>query len=709
MTRKRENLIVLISILMILLGTSMVVSANGEFEIVNGMLINYSGTGGKVIIPNSVTSIKSFAFDGCRNLKEVIIPNSVKEIGKYAFRDCSSLIKVTIPNSITSIESFTFEGCSSLQEVTIPESVTRIGSTTFKGCMSLSEINVSSKNKNYTSVNGILFDKSKTKLLKCPPSNNITSYIIPESVTKIEYEAFRDCRSLTEVTIPNGITNIGYNAFKDCSSLKEVIMPNSVRNLGQSIFERCTSIKKVTVSNSIRNITDSMFKGCSSLIEITIPNSVTSIDAYAFNGCSSLQEVTIPDKVRYIKGYAFKGCSGLKEAIIPSSVTSMGDSAFSDCSNLKEVMISNSVKHIGELAFSGCSSLSEINVSAENKDYTSVGGILFDKSKTRIISYPAGNNSVSYTIPNSVTNINYSTFENCSSLEKIIIPNSVNDIKYFAFKDCSSLSEINVSAENKDYTSVDGVLFNKSKTKIIKYPEGNSRASYTIPNSVIAIESYAFWGCSKLEKIVISNSKMNIGYSAFKDCSSLSKINVSAENEGYTSVDGILFDKNKTRIIKYPAANTRTSYTVPNSVIYIDDYAFSECRKLEKIIIPNSVINIPGNVFENCNRLSEINVSAENKDYTSVDGILFNKLKTKIIKYPAGNSRKSYTISESVADIMAYAFSDCTILEKIIIPNSVTNIELDAFKDCSSDLIISGSSRYDFLLDFTTGNEIKYQ
>ena len=225
--------------------------------------LTYEIENGKVTITDCDTSLSG----------DIVLPSKIEgkpvtSIGENAFGFCSSLTSITIPDSVTSIGKVAFGWCSSLTSITIPDGVTSIGYGAFDRCKKLTQINVDKANTSYSSVNGVLFNKEKTELIRYPEGKTDTSYAIPNSVTRIGSSAFYDCSSLTSITIPNSVTSIGDDAFYDCSSLTSITIPDSVTSIGWDTFS-----------------------GCSSLTSITIPNSVTSIGYYAFRNCSSLKDV----------------------------------------------------------------------------------------------------------------------------------------------------------------------------------------------------------------------------------------------------------------------------------------------------------------------------------------------------------------------------------------------------------------------------------
>ena len=313
-----------------------------EVEVVRHIDKNYAT--GEVIIPETVvaakwnrnytvTTIGEVAFAYCSGLRAINIPNSVTTIESEAFCGCSGLTSINIPNSVTTIEYQTFSGCSGLTAINIPNSITTIGNDAFKGCSKLTAITVDTDNANFSSSEGVLFDKSQQILIQYPKGKD-GEYNIPNSVTTIGNGAFDGCSGLTAINIPNSVTTVGSYAFSDCSGLTAINIPNSVTTIEYSAFE-----------------------GCNGLNTINIPNSVTTIGSRAFHGCSGLTTINIPNSVITIGGSAFEDCSRLTTINIPNSVKTIGGSAFEDCSRLTTINIPNSVKTIGSEAFAGCNRL----------------------------------------------------------------------------------------------------------------------------------------------------------------------------------------------------------------------------------------------------------------------------------------------------------------------------------------------------------------
>jgi len=259
---------------------------------------------------------------------------------------------------------------------------------------------------------------SPTSAYVCSRSPNVGHYnsavTIPSTVTykdtsyhvtAIGDSAFYDCRGLESISIPNSVTSIGNWAFYDCFNLASITIPDSVTSIGNGAFNQCSKITSITIPNTITSIANGVFGGCSGLTSITIPNSVTSIGNSVFYACNKLTTIAIPSSVTSIEEYAFYNCTGLTAISIPSSVT-----------------------FIGTLAFAYSTKLASINVDSNNPNYSSSDGVLFNKSFTSLIQYPAGKSNTSYTIPSTVTSVGDYTFDHVTALLSVTIPNSVSSM-----------------------------------------------------------------------------------------------------------------------------------------------------------------------------------------------------------------------------------------------------------------------------------------
>ncbi len=604
---------------------------------------------------------------------------------------------------VTSIGESAFSSCKGLTSVTIPNSVTSIGTLAFGYCSGLTEINVDENNTAYSSIDGVVFNKSQTELV-CYLGGKQGAYTIPNSVTSIGSKAFSGCSGLTSITIPSSVTSIGSKAFSGCSGLTSVtinsnaiasktytesysmkdifgeqvnqyVLGDSVKSIGGYAFRFCSSLTSVTIPNSVTSIGSRAFYNCTGLTSIEIPNSVTSIGSEAFYKCTGLTSIEIPNSVTSIEGSAFSGCRGLTSVTIGNSVTSIGSEAFSYCSGLTSIEIPNSVTSIGYKAFYYCTGLTSVTI---------------PNSVTSI-------EVSAFTIPNSVTSIGYQAFSGCSGLTSIEIPNSVTSIEGYAFNNCTGLTSVTINSNaiaSKTYTSSSSMkdIFGKQVNQYvlgdsvksiggsafsgctgltsIEIPNSVTRIGYeafsycrvTIPNSVTSIGYQAFSGCSGLTSIEIPNSVTSIGYSAFSGCSGLTSATI---GNSVTSIEGYAF-KNCTGL---------TSIEIPNSVTRIEYEAFSGCSGLTSIEIPNSVTSIGSEAFSDCSGLTSVTINSNaiaSKTYTL----------SSSMKDIFGEQVNQYVLGDSVKSIGVYAFCSCSSLTSVTIPNSVTSIGREAFSYC---------------------------
>lgn len=406
-----------------------------------------------------------------------------------------------------------------------------------------------------------------------------------------------------------------------------------------------------TSDNSIGNY---MFF-LTNLVSVVLPESLTIIDNQAFSNCMKLTNIILPESLISIEESAFLNCMALTSIDIPDNVVSIGEFAFYSCNELSMIFIGSGTTSIGDGAFSDCPSLKEFVVSKENIKYCSVDGVLFNKDKTTLLLYPNAKTNTSYSIPNTVIIIGYTAFSSCTKLTSITIPNNVTTIGDSAFADCAGLTsitipesvivigynpfsrctelkEIIVSEKNTNYSSVDNVLFTKSKLELLAYPNAKSN-TYSIPESVTSIGSGAFGGCRDLIDITIPESVTLIGNSAFNNCIGLISI---AIPESVTSIGSNAFY----------GCEGLTSIVIPSKITSIEEGVFGYCKGLTNIIIPGNITSIGSFAFYGCEKLINI------------------------------------IIPDNVISIRNFSFSNCSELTSITIGNNVSSIGNNAFAFC---------------------------
>lgn len=270
-----------------------------------------------VVLSKNLTSIGIHAFNQCQNLTSISLPDSLTSIGGGAFSNCSALTSITIPAGVTSINSGTFNRCHKLVSVTLPEGLTDIGSTAFQSCTSLEHLTLP---QSVTSIDHSAFQ-----------SSGLTSIVIPNGVTAIATNTFSYCTQLTEVTIPNTVTLIDNYAFWGCSGLQRIHLPTSVTEIGFWAFAECSSVTRITVAagnsrylsagNCLIDTQEQKLILAANGAEIPTDGSVTEIGDYAFYGHTNLEQIVLPEGIRRIEQRAFMNCTNLAAIYLPVSMT----------------------------------------------------------------------------------------------------------------------------------------------------------------------------------------------------------------------------------------------------------------------------------------------------------------------------------------------------------------------------------------------------
>lgn len=523
----------------------------------------------------------------------------------------------------------TEEGASSVRTAKLTNGKELTGDVVIPGTISnndktyvVTEIDSFAKNKNITGL--VIPDSVKTLknsvFEKCTKLVSVTA----NGVTIIPNSCFNGCTKLTTVSMTGKITDIGNNAFKGCSSLKTVPDMNSVTNIGSSAFYGCSELGNLTLTDT-ETIGSSAFYGCKAFTSITIKK-VSIIPATCFSGCSLLETVSTSDKLTEIGNNAFVSCTKLTGISDTTSVKTVGNNAFQNCSALTTMSVADGAS-IGNSAFKGCSSLKTIEnidnaaaLGTKPFEGTSLSDAIYASNGTTLAYVPASVETL--VVKDGVTAISANAAAGSASLKTLTLPNTLETIGNNAFQNCTALTSI------------------------------------TIPASVTNIGIYAFNGCSAIESVTFADGSLieTIAQNAFSGCTSLSSVTIpdtvtliGANAFNNTAIpDAITYNGGK--ILVY-VPQTLTSFTVPNGVETIFNYAFSGCA-VESVSIPASV--------------------------TTIGMYAFN-----------GSGLKTIEIPNTVSVIDNYAFSDCAELNNVVLPSNLTYIATSLFKNCTSLTTIS--------------------
>lgn len=540
---------------------------------------------GKYVIPDGVQEICSFAFAHCSGLEDVTIPDTVKTIGGLAFCQCQKLKSITIPKSVTNID------CQSA----------------FLSSENFESVTVSEENTVYSSIDGVLYNKDKTDLLYIPYAKRGDIHIAP-GVKKFSGYPFQYAKNIENVYIPESLTEIDPKiTFKVCDSLKNIYVDeknSAYASIDGVLFDK-DKINLIfyprgrsgayTVPEGVYFIYSSAFSGDKKITEITIPNGIKTIYRYSFSSCKNLERINLPDSVKYIETMAFNGCEKLDNFTIPPKVTEINESVFTGCKSLKKIFIHSNVEKVASNAFDGCESLEAFDVSEDNSFLSSDSGVLYDKNKTKLVVIPNAK-SGELILPDSLKELG-DDFTDCRNLTSVYIPKSLYHLSPLSFRGCDSLESIIASDDSYDYTSVDGVLYSKDMTEIIAYP-GGRKGGFVIPETVTSMYGVAgqvFYDCKNLTSIYIPSGISDVSEKTFFLCGSLAEISVSEDNPNYSAEDGVLYNKDKTALIKVPNGKTG-DFTLKESVVSAGENSFLS-SKLSSVTVLSDTIDCSGSAL----------------------------------------------------------------------------------------------------------------
>ncbi len=487
----------------------------------------------EIKLPNGLSSLGSCLFNYCSSLTDIIIPDSVVSIGGWAFGNCSSLTEITVPNLVTKIEDWAFGNCDNLSSIALPNNLSTISSNSIPSTAQI----ICHANSNTAKRIAGLF--SNARIISPGAPDYMWTFIDYESDTCIYISGY--VGSTKDVVIPSTIDGvtviaIGNDSFKNNTYVQSVSIPDSARWIGGSAFYGCSNLERVNIGASIHDIWENAFYGCSSLITIDIPESCIRVAEYVFAGCDSLKVINIPDTVTILYDQAFYNCSGVEEIRLPSYLTELPTNMFTGCTNLKRIIYPDNL------------------------------------TKLTTGSVPSGVIPVCHANGNTATLIS-----NTGDLMKIQSPSTTGFLW-----DKTSNGELYLTGYNgpSGLVSVPDSIDNLSVVCIANnaFENVTGVTSVALPESVLWIGGYGFYGCSDLETIQLTKNLDAIWEYAFAGCSKLQSIEV------------------------------------PEGVETLSNYAFSQCTSLKTVSLPSTLTGIGSNIFNNCSSLESISISCSSFD-----------------------------------------------------------------------------------------------
>ena len=708
-----------------------------------------------VNIPASVTTIGEGNFRQCQSLASFTVDASnasYKAVNDVLFNKAETELVVypagkvgtsyAVPSGVTKICDYAFDG-SSLTTIALPASVMTLGNynvahNAFEGASNLSSITVDNNNATYSANGGLLFNKAGNELMVCPEGKSGT-YTVPANVTTIDRFAFYQCEKLTNIILNDGLQTLDYAAFNTCTGLTSMIIPSTVSTINGGAFNYCANLQVLTCycttfpTSSINPFQNgvnpeliiyvrgdllstyqaSEYWNVFDLQAIAEPNAnilysyddtnltATVIGLYdnTVTGPLTLPATVIkpntntPYTVTAIAEDAFFNNTGLTSVDIAHTVESIGADAFRGCTGMTELTIGRNVKTIGTRAFYNCLGLTAIHYYATNCETVSDGAWWIDDGftaaektldiKNCVQTIPAygflgleGLSNATVIIPNSVTSIGMWAFRSCD-LKGIEIGSGVRSIGMSAFMASglqsvnvpSNVTEIGPGAFNLCLNLVSATVWGAERISSSMFSGCSALTSFDVKSATRMIDSYAFAYCTSLATFTTAGYASNlttIGEEAFTDCTALTAINL------------------------------------PNSVTTIDELAFSGADNLKTITIGTGLQSMGAEVFSDCSSLESI---AYNATHCNSFGSMVwegtgNDAKTltigsnvEVIPSGAFENLKGFTsvtLPNSLTEINDNAFNGCS-LTSITIPNNVTEIDAEAFQNCPLTTLVLGS------------------
>ena len=675
-----------------------VVGQDGEWKyFVNSdntiQLTQYLGTKTELVVPANYDGYEVYAV-GQQGMKQTT--PSAERTNILGTSENATITKLTIEEGIKEIKCSAFEKCTGIKgNLVIPDSVENIEALAFNKC---------------NGFDGTLTLSSSLKSLGDGAFQLCSGFkgnlVIPESVEVLGTYVFGKCSGFDgTLTLPSTLKSIGKSSFQLCSGLKgNLVIPDSVEEIGDYAFNKCSGFSGTLVfPSSLKRIGSTAFQYCSGFTgDLVIPEGVETIGTHAFNKCGGFDgTLTLPSTLKNIGQIAFQFCSGLKgNLIIPEGIETIGDFTFGNCSGFDGTLtLPSTLKSIGNGAFQLCSALKGNLVIPESVE--TIGNFAFNKSNklTGQLKLPDGIKSIGQyafnscgsltgdlIIPNGLTTISRCAFQSCSGLTgKLVLPDSITSIEGWAFYDDKFTGELVLP---KNLESLGEAAFGKntnfSNSKIV-IPASLKKIGidYEVNGENLGLSSHDFY---------------NFGANVRK----FEAFEVEEGNNNFVAIDGVLYTKDRKRLISYPRNKKDNTYEILEGVVTLDELSFASNMIVQTVIFPDSLsfeartqgIRFQGtsvlkSAFYNYSALENIEVKDTNPNYKSNDGVLYTKDMKNLVYISSGRTKEVIIPDgvETINDNSIYWSQVARSVSKMYIPASVTNISDSALKGVNNGFI----------------------
>ena len=726
-----------------------------------------SNYGSDLVIPSTidgfpVTGISYNAFMNAHDIETLYIPEGVTRIGYNAFDTCKNLREVTLPETLETMYSGAFACCTSLHQITIPASVTYLDNGAFAGCTALERIEVAPGSATLSSVDGVVYSADGSTLMVYPAGKKDAHFVVPEGVTELAYGAFYECE-VEELTLPDTLSVFTPRSVYRCFELQNFHVSDANPNF--TAVDGLLYTKDMTTVLSCPAGRDGT---------VTVPEGVTRVEHYTFGCCGLLDKINLPDTVTYIGSSAFEQCLDLLELKLPAQLKEIGSYAFYMAVNLNTLILPAGLETVHSTLFenyvfefyfqgdapvlsngsgavsgrtiyrlpdsSGWDAGTWANATLLEWDgvhfpllsgtaYTLGGGrhpweldrttgtLYFNGTEFLYwIQYVGGDwgNYLSWVrhivLGDQTVSVGQASLGCFPNLESLTIPGSVYSLPADAFTSCSSPIRVEVASGNPYYYSRDGLLY--TADHFLLYAGGlEGKTSFAVPSHTRGVGYYAFVS-TNLEKLTLPSS-MDTSFTGLR-CPTLKELHISGSSR-YTTVDGVLYDKNMTELLCCPNGKTGR-LVVPDTVTFIGVYAFSYSSVsevilpdglgsiaqyafrgstgLESIVIPGTVQRLGQRAFSECSALREFTVeegvtkieSTVLYDCPALERVVFPDSLTEMGTYVCGECPALWDVDlgDGLAMLPRGTFSNCKSLTSITLPRPMIDIEDLAFEYCTN-------------------------